>query len=463
MKSLHEIKKLYFIGIGGIGMSALARYFAKRKIEIFGYDKVNTELTKKLETEGMTIHYEDDPIWIPEGIDMVVYTPAIPKSHKELNWFRDNEFTVMKRAEMLGLISRNSKALCIAGTHGKTTTSSMLSHILTFGKTGATAIIGGIMTNYQSNFINGDGDLLVLEADEYDRSFLHLEPSMSAVLSLDPDHLDIYNDFQNMIKSFEAFMLKSKRGAHLFLRDGILERLSSDSAKAMKDKGIKILEFGADAKDLNFKNLRIEHGRQVFDLNYKGEKIFGFESKMPGQHNLENALVAIGMAKEAGMTWETIKEGLKSFEGIKRRFEMLYESKDIVVIDDYAHHPTELKACIQAARSLYPNRKLTGIFQPHLFSRTNDFKVEFALALDGLDELILMDIYPARELPMKGVSSKLIFDRMKLENKVLCSKEAVLKNIGERDVEVLLILGAGDIDAEIPKILEKVKSTEAKK
>ncbi len=455
MIRLDSLKRLYFIGIGGIGMSALARYFAHRNIEIFGYDKVQTELTKTLENEGMHIHYDDDPIWIPEGIDLVVYTPAIPKDHRELNWFLSNQFTVVKRAEMLGWISRDSDALCVAGTHGKTTTSSMLSHILTYGKHEASCIIGGIMTNYKSNFIYGSSKWLVLEADEFDRSFLHLEPKHSAILSTDSDHLDIYGDGDSMVEGFEAFAKKLKTGGTLFLHQSI--QLSEECTKTLVTKGCKIIPYGLDNLIFGCHDVRIDNGVIVFSVVENGEEISGFETNMPGNHNLENALVAIGLARLAGMDWDLIKAGLKSFKGIKRRFEFLYQSEDLVIIDDYAHHPTELEAAIQASRSLFPTKKITGIFQPHLFSRTNDFKEGFANALDKLDECILLDIYPARELPMKGVTSKIIYDRMTSSKKILIEKKDLIQTIKDKDFEVLMILGAGDIDAEIPKVLETLK------
>jgi len=456
MENLTEIKRLYFIGIGGIGMSALARYFAHREIEIYGYDKVSSSLTKKLETEGMIIHYEDDISRIPDGIDMVVYTPAIPNDHKELNWFIDNEFIVVKRAKMLGLISETQKALCIAGTHGKTTTSSMLSHILTYGNKNATSIIGGIMVNYNSNFINGKGNLIVLEADEYDRSFLHLEPLMSAIMSLDPDHLDIYGNYENMCATFQEYSEKIRENGILFLPQGKHDLFSQNWKEKLNSKGVEVIEFGNKGQ-LSYTNLEIQNGHHVFNMQYKGAVLGRVEMKMPGKHNLENALVAMAIAFENGMTFENIAAALKTFKGIKRRFEWLMDEEDLIVIDDYAHHPTELSSAINAARTLYPEKKITGVFQPHLFSRTDDFKEGFAKSLDLLDEVYLLDIYPARELPIPGVTSNVILERMKNEKKELISKEELVSKLNKENLEVLMILGAGDIDAEIPKIIKQLK------
>ncbi len=457
MESLKEIKRLYFIGIGGIGMSALARYFAQREIEIYGYDKVRTLLTKTLENEGMIIHYEDDISQIPQGIDMVVYTPAIPEDHKELNWFFENEFIVVKRAKMLGLISETQNALCIAGTHGKTTTSSMLSHILTYGKKDATSIIGGIMVNYNSNFINGKSDFIVLEADEYDRSFLHLEPLMSAIMSLDPDHLDIYGNYQNMCSTFQEYSERIRDNGILFLQIGKKNLFSKNWMDGLSRRNVKLIEFGKDGQ-LCYQDFKLKDGFHHFTVQYEGLKLGEIQMKMPGKHNLENALVAIAMAHEVGVSFDMIAEAMKSFGGIKRRFEWLIDEQDLVVIDDYAHHPTELSSAIEAARSLYPEKKITGIFQPHLFSRTNDFKDGFAASLDLLDQVYLLDIYPARELPIEGVTSKIIFERMTIENKQLISKEELVTELNRDELEVLMILGAGDIDAEIPKIIEHLKN-----
>ena len=437
--NLQDIHKAYFIGVGGIGMSALARYFNSRGVAVFGYDKIATKLTEKLVDEGITIHYEDDISQIPEGIDIVVYTPAIPKAHKELNYFQENGFPVLKRAAVLGLISQRMKAIGVAGTHGKTTTSSILTHLLQTADLDSTSFLGGIAQNYESNYINGTSDWVIVEADEFDRSFLHLHPEMAIIMSMDADHLDIYGDEKSIKESFQAFAGKVKAGGTLFL-----------NAKLQLDKreldAIQILTFGIDAGDYRAENIRVENGVFVFDFKSPVENIENIKFLLAGRHNVENATAAISVAQQLGVKAEAIKKALVSFKGIKRRFEIIYRSTDVTYIDDYAHHPTELTAAIQAARELFPTKKISGIFQPHLYSRTKDFADGFAQALDLLDEIFLMDIYPARELPIEGVSSTLIFNKLKNPNKFLVSKDNLMQQLKQADFDVLLTLGAGDID-----------------
>ncbi len=450
---MEEIKRVYFIGIGGIGMSAIARYMNSNGKEVFGYDKTETELTKKLVEEGMEIHYADDVNLIPEGIDLVVYTPAIPDSHKGLNHFRDSGYDVIKRAEMLGRLSNVKKTIAIAGTHGKTSTSATTAHLLKYGKKDISAFIGGIMSNYKSNYIEGRGDWIVVEADEYDRSFLHLTPDIIGVMSMDADHLDIYGNHDVMKEGFEVFISKVKDGGLVILKKGMLEKLSNGLLINLSDRNVRICEFGIEVEaDVDIDRVNVKDGHFYFNYKNNEDEWLGLKTNLPGRHNIENASVAIKIATELGLGEDEIRSGLESFKGIKRRFEKVYEGDEVVYIDDYAHHPTELNSAISAARELYPDKRLTGIFQPHLFSRTRDFVDGFAEALDALDEVILMDIYPAREEPIDGVTSKIIFEKLKTENKEMVTKESLLKTLKNKDLEVLMTLGAGDIDVFVPQI-----------
>ena len=441
---LEDIKKIYFIGIGGIGMSALARYFNNRQVEVFGYDKTETTLTKKLVDEGIKIHFEDDILQIPEGVDLVVFTPAIPNSHSELNYFLENNLPVKKRSEVLGIISRSKKAIGVAGTHGKTSTSSILTWILKVGGVDCTAFLGGIAQNFESNFVEGKSDWVVIEADEYDRSFLQLNPDMSIILSMDADHLDIYGDASTMQKTFFEYADKTKPNGFVFVKDGLRMPFSKN--------GITYGQFGIDKGSYRAENVRVENGYFVFDFKSWIENINDIKITLAGKHNVENATAAIAVAQQLGIKGDDIKKALATFKGIKRRFERIFDNDEIVYIDDYAHHPSELKVAIEAAKMLFPNNKITGIFQPHLFSRTNDFVDGFAAELDELDEVILMDIYPARELPIEGVTSKIIFDKMKNSNKVMVTKSTLMDELENRKVEVLLTLGAGDIDTFVEEI-----------
>ncbi len=440
--NLNEIHKIYFVGIGGIGMSALARYFNGLGCEVHGYDKTATNLTRKLVEEGMKIHYDDAVEKIPEAVDLVVYTPAIPKDHKELNYFFDQDFPVKKRAEVLGIISRNRKTIAIAGTHGKTSTCAILTHLLKTAEIDCTAFLGGIAQNYQSNFVEGKSDWVVVEADEFDRSFLHLNPDYSAIMSMDADHLDIYGDKDHMADGFTQFAGRLKKNGKVFLKYGL----------ELKEKNDGVEIFGIDHGTYQSKNIKVENGFFVFDFESPIEHIEKIKFTLPGNHNVENATAAIAIAQQLGVKSDAIKKAMASFKGIKRRFEFVARSERVVYIDDYAHHPTELKAAIQAARSLFPEKKITGIFQPHLYSRTRDFADDFAEALSKLDEIILMDIYPARELPIEGISSEIIFGKIENPNKVLVTKKSLMDELKGRDFEVLLTLGAGDIDTFVEPI-----------
>jgi len=451
------MNKLYFIGIGGIGMSAIARYMLSQGREVYGYDKTETTLTKKLVDEGMKIHYKDNVKLIPEGVELVIYTPAIPDDHKQLNYFVDNGFDVIKRAEMLGRLSEVKKTIAIAGTHGKTTTSATTAHLLKHGSKDVAAFIGGIMTNYGSNYIEGNGEWIVVEADEYDRSFLHLNPDIIAIMSMDADHLDIYGDHEVMKEGFELFIKKIKVDGTLIIKEEMLADLSEGVIEVLAEKNVDVVLFGIDTEtEIRVDEIYVKNGSFYFDYHSWEGSINGLKTNIAGRHNIENASVAITIAQKLGLNGEEIRAGLESFKGIKRRFEQVYQDKEVVYIDDYAHHPTELKSAIGAAKELFPERKITGVFQPHLYSRTRDFVDGFAESLDMLDEIILMDIYPAREKPIPGVSSELIFDKLKTEKKKLVTKETLMQEIEKEKIEVLMTLGAGDIDVFVKQIKIKL-------
>lgn len=454
---IRGLKKIYFVGIGGIGMSALARYFNHLGKEVYGYDRDKNTLTKKLEAEGMKIHYKEDIKKIPKGIDLVIYTPAIPDSHQELRWFIENKYPVIKRAAALGEISKTKQTYAIAGTHGKTTTSAILSHILTECNSGASSLVGGLMVDYNSNFIYSDGDILVTEADEYDRSFHELEMQCAAIMSMDSDHLDIYEEHETLIEAFEIFSLRLREGGKLFLKSGLISNMSKSTILGWNEKNIDVLDFGDDDASINVINERVVKGKYHFDLQYRGDLHENFSSQMPGAHNAENASVAFAMAMELGCNPEEVKAAISSFKGIKRRYEKILENEKVTIIDDYAHHPTEIKAAIEATRMMYPDDKLTVVFQPHLFSRTNDFHEEFAEELSKADDVTIVEIYPAREEPMEGVSSEMICSLIALEEKKCTTKENLIEHLGAKEISLLLILGAGDIDKEITKIKKLYK------
>ncbi len=432
-------------------MSALARYLVGRGIEVHGYDLTKTPLTEALEAEGMAIHYEEDITKIPEGIDLVVYTPAVPKTHKELVWFWKKGFPVLKRAEVLGIISRDRKAIGIAGTHGKTTTSTILTHILRKGGVDCTAFLGGISGNYKSNYVEGKGEWVVIEADEFDRSFLQLDPDIAVILAMDADHLDIYGHAEAIEDSFKAYAEKVKANGTVFLKHNL----------SLGNTTVKTQSFGVEGGAFCSKNIRVEEGHFVFDLVWGEGEMKDLKFTLPGRHNVENATAAIAVALELGVKEKAIRNALASFKGIKRRFDQIVKSNILAYIDDYAHHPEELKAAISAAKTLFPGKEITGIFQPHLFSRTKDFAEGFAKALDELDNPILLDIYPARELPMEGVTSKLILDLMKNPRKRLISKSEAKEEFQNtarlEKVEVLMTLGAGNIDQLVPTFKKSIK------
>jgi len=440
-------------------MSAIARFMIAQGKEVYGYDKTETTLTKKLVDEGMEVYYADDVNEIPEGIDLVVYTPAIPTDNNILTHFSKNGYDVIKRAEMLGRISNVKKTIAIAGTHGKTTTSATTAHILKSGKKDISAFIGGIMTNYKSNYIEGSGDWMVVEADEYDRSFLHLSPDIIAIMSMDADHLDIYGDHNVMLEGFEAFIRKIKEDGTLIVKEDMLAMFSDETVEVLAERNVDVVLFGIDTDtEVSVDNVAVKEGKFSFDYNSWNGSINKLRTNLAGRHNIENATVAITIATILGMDGEEVREGLETFKGIRRRFEVVYEDEKIVFIDDYAHHPTELKSAIGAAKELFPDKKITGIFQPHLYTRTRDFVDGFAESLDMLDEIILMDIYPAREKPIPGITSDIIFQKMKNKNKKLVTKETLMKELENKELEVLMTLGAGDIDVFVKQIATSLKN-----
>ena len=450
---------IYFIGIGGIGMSALARYYHAIGVRVSGYDRTETVLTRKLEDEGMSITYKDETSTLAEDASLVVYTPAIPADHAQLNWYQSYDYPLMKRSEVLGMLSQEQYTLAIAGTHGKTTTSCMLAYILNEGGQRISAFLGGILSDYNSNFIEGDGKKMVVEADEYDRSFLTLNPDVAAIMSMDPDHLDIYGRHQEMVNGFRAFTNKMKRKGLLLMPERFTHLLTKPWQNELKRKGIIGLSFGMEeGANIRAHNVRVEDGMTVFDYQAHENYIKDFKMLLPGRHNIENALVAITMAIYEGVPIEKISKALSEFKGIKRRYQRITKSKEVVYIDDYAHHPTELAAAIEATRSLYPDKKLTGIFQPHLYTRTRDFVDGFAEALDALDEVILLPIYPAREEAIEGVTSELIFNKMTLDQKSLIPKDKLIEVLKDKELEVVLTLGAGDIDVFVPQIKSLIEN-----
>ena len=437
--SIDKTKAVYFIGIGGIGMSAIARYFNHLGISVTGYDKTPTTLTQHLEQEGIAIHFTDDVNLIPKQVDFVVYTPAIPSHHSELNYYKNNGYSVVKRSDVLQWITEHSFNICVAGTHGKTTTSTMIGHLLRDTGFGCNAFLGGIAANYNTNFWSSDQNNIVVEADEYDRSFLKLAPNIAVITSVDPDHLDIYGTAENVANAFVEFSNKIKKDGCLIVKHGLK---NADQFKISDTKTYSVSNTDAD---IYIKNLQIVNGAYQFDVMHQYWNLKDVILNMGGLHNIENALAAIAIAKYLKIDDDKIKKALANFKGVKRRFEKVLDG-DHVLIDDYAHHPAELKALIEGVRSLYPNHHLTLIFQPHLFSRTNDLKEGFAESLDMADEVILLPIYPARELPMQGVSSSSIFNLMQLQQKSLMEKEEMLNYISNKKPNLIIMAGAGDID-----------------
>jgi UDP-N-acetylmuramate--alanine ligase len=455
---LKDIKAVYFIGAGGIGMSAIARYFIKKGMVVAGYDKTPSELTKQLEKEGMLIHYDEDIDAIPHACKdpkstLVIFTPAIPAEHKELVFFKEGNYEIEKRAQVLGTLTRTHKGLCVAGTHGKTTTSTMAAHILHQSHVDCNAFLGGISKNYGTNYILSDNsDYVVIEADEFDRSFHWLRPYMSVITATDPDHLDIYGTKEAYLESFHHYTTLIQDGGALIIHKGL----------EMKDeisKGVRRYEYSRDEGDFHAENIVIDNGNITFDFISPVENITGVELGQPIPINIENAVAAMALAQLNGCTTEEIKYGIKTYLGVDRRFDFKIKNDKIVFLSDYAHHPKEIYQSAKSIRELYKDKKITAIFQPHLYTRTRDFYKDFADSLSILDEVILCDIYPAREQPIPGVTSKLIYDNLKDGViKKMIKKEEVLDIVKNQDFEVLIVLGAGDLDNYVPQMTKILKA-----
>jgi UDP-N-acetylmuramate--alanine ligase len=445
--NLNSIHNIYFIGIGGIGMSALARYFHENGKRVAGYDKTKTDITDNLVGLGMAIHYEEniaviDPSFLNPNATLVVYTPAIQESHSELRYFRNNDFKIMKRSKILGLITENTYCLAVAGTHGKTTTTSILGHLLYSCDVELTAFLGGISENYNSNLILNGSKVSVVEADEFDRSFLTLSPDLACITSMDADHLDIYGSAEALQQSFIEFSKKIKPNGKLFVKNGL---------------PIDGITYGIeDDSDYSIQNIKIENGVYVFDVKTPKTKLEQLQFNLPGRHNLSNALIALAMAVEYGCPYQQLAKALASYSGVKRRFTYQIKSDTLVYIDDYAHHPEEINAVHQAIREMYPNQEVLAIFQPHLYSRTRDFADEFAKSLSQFDEILLLDIYPARELPIAGVTSAWLLDKITNPKKQVIPKDEIVDHIKKSKAKVVLTIGAGDIGEQVKLIKENL-------
>lgn len=440
---------VYFVGIGGIGMSALARWFNVNGFRVAGYDRTPSPLTGSLQEEGIAIHFEDDVHAIPASFladvekTLVVYTPAVPADHLEMAYFKKNGFTIQKRSQVLGWLTSNLTTVGVAGTHGKTTTSSMVAHLLKQSGINCTAFLGGITQNYGTNFLlneptdNTDEIVCVVEADEFDRSFLTLFPDIAIVTSTDADHLDIYGEHNAVLESFRAYVGQIKQGGTLLMRKGLELESSTDA---------EVFTYSLTEGDYHTTNLKIVNSRFVFDIIHPGGKIENVAMRVPGYHNIENAVAASAVALLLGAKPEQISSGLASFKGVRRRFDIALETESKVYIDDYAHHPTEIRAFLESVRALYPGRNITAIFQPHLFSRTRDFADDFARSLALADRLLLLPIYPAREVPIEGITSDMLLKKINLNDKLLIDKEQVVEKVAELNTDILVTIGAGDID-----------------
>lgn len=452
-----QYTNIYFLGIGGIGMSALARYFKAKGFGVAGYDRTRSRLCEELEAEGIVIHYTDDveqiaPEFLQKETTLVVYTPAIPAEHTEFCYFKEQGFKIQKRAQVLGEITRVERGLCVAGTHGKTTTSTMLAHLLKQSHVDCNAFLGGISKNYTNNLLLSDkSDFVVIEADEFDRSFHHLTPYMAVVTAVDADHLDIYGTYEAYLESFAHFTSLIAEGGCLIMKKGI-------ALQPRLKKNVKLYTYSsADEADFYAKNIRIGNGTILFDFVTPTETIADIELGVPVLVNVENSVAAMAIAWLNGVTADELRSAMASFAGIRRRFETWLKTDRLTIIDDYAHHPAELEASIKSVKALYADKKVLGVFQPHLYSRTRDFYKEFAAALSYLDEVVLLDIYPARELPIEGITSQIIFDEIENENKTLITKKELLDCLKSKRFDVLLTVGAGDIDTYLPQIVEMLK------
>jgi UDP-N-acetylmuramate--alanine ligase len=445
--NIQNITKAYFLGIGGIGMSAVARYFNSRGVAVSGYDKTPTALTQQLEEEGIFVHFNDDVALFPQDADLVVYTPAIPADNNIFNWCKNNSIQLLKRSDVLEIISRDTYNICIAGTHGKTTTSTMVAHVLRDSGFGCNAFLGGIATNYQTNFWSNPNPVAVIEADEYDRSFLKLYPNVISISAMDPDHLDIYHTAIEMEDAFVQFTSNLKKDGLLLSKKGIQREA------ALKGDIHYSYHLSDSSADIYTTALEMKAGGYQYDVVGPGWTIDSLNLKMGGMHNVENSLVAVAVAKHLGIADNLIRKSLSTFLGVKRRFEYIINNDRHVFIDDYAHHPEELKVLIQGAKAMFPDRKCTVVFQPHLFTRTRDLADGFAETLALADEVILLPIYPARELPVEGITSEWLAEKMKKDVKVM-SKEEMIHNVSVNQPEMLITAGAGDID----KLVEPLKN-----
>jgi UDP-N-acetylmuramate--alanine ligase len=461
MKNLLHIRNVYFLGIGGIGMSALARYFKFTGRNVAGYDRTPTALTEAMHAEGIDIHFDDDIRKIPSNWDpastLAVFTPALPEEHKELSWFRERPIPLLKRAKVLGLVCNERSGIAVSGTHGKTTVSTMVANILNKTHRGCGAFLGGISKNFGTNLLlpKVESPWIVAEADEFDRSFLHLTPLLALVTSIDADHLDIYGQKEKIVESFERFISQIQPGGSLVIKKGVELNTEKTTAKIYSYS----LNQEADFTTINLQ-LNSEGGFYQFDIKTPGGIIDGCKMNYPGLLNVENAVGAASLAFLAGATPAEIKNGLEDYQGVIRRFDVRFRNEKYIYIDDYAHHPEELKAIISSVKELFKGRKLTGIFQPHLYSRTRDFSAEFASSLDLLDNAILIPLYPAREEPIRGISSEIIFNQMKLQDKHLVTKPQMLDILRSEKCEIVLTMGAGDIDNLAGDIIEILKTKE---
>ena len=454
-------KSVYFLGIGGIGMSALARYFKAKGFEVAGYDRTRSTLTGELEQEGIPVHYEDSVDLIPASFrdaekTLVVYTPAVPSSMSEFSWFRDNGFEIMKRSQILGEVTRMQRAICVSGTHGKTTTSTMISHLLHNSHVECNAFLGGISKNFSRNLLLSDkSDLVVVEADEFDHSFLTLSPYMAVVTAVDADHLDIYGTVENYRKGFEDFV-------SLILPGGVLLMKKDLPIVPKLNKDVRLYSYSVEEGDFHAANIRIGGGEIIFDFVTPECVIRDIQLGVPVYVNIENGVAAMAMAYLNGVTEQEIRAAMKSFAGVKRRFDFHIKTKDFAFLDDYAHHPQELKSSIESVRALYPGKRICGVFQPHLYTRTRDLADDFARSLSMLDELVLLDIYPAREKPIEGVNSQMLLDKVTIKDKCLSSKQGLVDCLSHKDFDVLLMVGAGDLDLLIPEVEKAMRELKVK-
>ena len=450
----NNIESVYFIGAGGIGMSALVRYFLSKGKKVAGYDRTPSELTEKLIEEGANIHYDDNVELIPSDFcnpqtTLVVYTPAIPDTHSELSYFRKNGYSIQKRAQVLGMLTQTEKGLCVAGTHGKTTTSTMTAHLLHQSTIGCNAFLGGISKNYNTNLLlSADSEYVVIEADEFDRSFHWLSPFASVITATDADHLDIYGTEEAYLESFSHYTSLIRPGGALIVRKGI-------TLNPRLQDGVTLYNYSKDEGDFHAKNIRIGNGEIFFDYISPLGNIDNIQLGVPIAINIENGIAAMALAQLNGVSNEEIKKAMATFRGVDRRFDFKIKNEKVVFLSDYAHHPEEIKQSILSMRALYTDKKLTAVFQPHLYTRTRDFYQEFADSLSLLDEVILTEIYPAREEPIPGISSELIYNHLRPDmEKCICKKENLIETLSKKDIEVLITLGAGDIDNYVPQICE---------